>query len=151
MIQTKFYERFNALIDEHGTRISWISKKIRVNTQTVWRWRSGETLPSVENLILLAEIFHTTTDYLLGLSGERNRIMKTKYHMCVNIRGALRNARDFVGNITVDGRTLSTVKEVKDFLNNQLAMGRECLPCGDCDNFDYHKGCLGHKVEDNEC
>lgn len=73
MIQNKFYERFNALIDEHGTKISWIAKKIRANAQTVRRWRSGETLPSAENLIMLAEIFHTSIDYLMGLSDERNR------------------------------------------------------------------------------
>lgn len=73
MIQNKFDERFNALIAERGTKITWIAKRIRANAQTVRRWRSGETLPSAENLMLLAEIFHTSTDYLLGLSEERNR------------------------------------------------------------------------------
>ena len=73
MIQNKFYERFNALIAERGTKVTWIAKKIRTNAQTVRRWRSGETLPSAENLMMLAEIFHTSIDYLMGLSDERSR------------------------------------------------------------------------------
>ena len=70
--------------------------------------------------------------------------------MSLDIDGGIKNARLLKGYITVDGRTLNTVKEIRAFLYEQKAMGRELLPIGDCDNFDYQKGCLGHQVEDEE-
>ncbi len=71
-------------------------------------------------------------------------------HLCLDISGGIRNAKDLRGCIAVDGKTLETTKEVKDFLQGQLRMGRRVLPCGNCDNFDYQKGCLGHAKEDDE-
>lgn len=68
-------------------------------------------------------------------------------HMCIDIDGALKNAQMWKGCITVDGRVLNTVEEVREFFRKQKAMGREVLPLGDCDNFDYKKGCLGHPSE----
>ena len=71
-------------------------------------------------------------------------------HLCLDISGGIRNAKDLRGCITVDGRTLRTTAEVKNFLQGQLDMGRRVLPCGNCDNFDYQKGCLGHDVAEQE-
>lgn len=71
-------------------------------------------------------------------------------HLSLNIDGAIRNAKMLKGCITVDGRVLNTVGEIRDFLHEQKRMGREFLPYGDCDNFDYKKGCLGHQVEAEE-
>ena len=38
--------------------------------------------------------------------------------------------------------------ESNSFLYSQLDMGRRVLPMGDCDNFDYQRGCMGHDVEE---
>lgn len=74
---------------------------------------------------------------------------RTLVHCCLDISGALKHAKDFKGCITVDGRPLMTVKEIKEFLEYQLAMGRRVLPMGDCDNFDYQTGCKGHVVQED--
>ena len=50
-----------------------------------------------------------------------------------------------IGAITVDGKALTTVREIRKFLADQLAKGRELLPCGDCEGFDYKTGCPGHE------
>lgn len=68
-------------------------------------------------------------------------------HCCLDIKGGMMNARMLKGVITVDGHTLTTVKEIRSFLQEQLDMGRKVLPMGDCDNFDYQTGCRGHVVE----
>ena len=68
-------------------------------------------------------------------------------HMALNIDGAIKNAKMWKGCITVDGRVLNTVEEVREFFREQKAMGRDVLPIGECDNFDYKKGCLGHLEE----
>lgn len=72
-----------------------------------------------------------------------------RIHCCLDIEGGIKNAKDLAGSITVDGRTLTTAKEVRGFLRYQLAMGRRVLPIGECDNFDYQTGCRGHIIEDD--
>ena len=69
-------------------------------------------------------------------------------HICLDISGGIKNARQLKNCITVDGVTLETEKEVKAFLREQLAMGRRVLPTCDCPGFDYQTGCPGHIVED---
>lgn len=76
--------------------------------------------------------------------------MKRIIHVSLNIDGGIQNARLLKGYITVDGRVLNTVKEIRAFLYEQKAMGRKVLPMGDCDNFDYQTGCMGHQVEVEE-
>lgn len=70
-------------------------------------------------------------------------------HMALDIEGGIRNAAMLKGAITVDGKTLMKVGEIREFLRAQLALGRKLLPMGNCDNFDYQKGCLGHSEETN--
>lgn len=69
-------------------------------------------------------------------------------HCCLDISGGIRNAKMLKGCITVDGHALNTVKEIRNFLQGQLDMGRRVLPMGECDDFDYQTGCRGHYVED---
>lgn len=76
--------------------------------------------------------------------------MKTRCHMCVDCAGGLKNAKQFKGCITVDGKVLNTVPEVKAFFQHHLDMGHRVIPCGDCDNFDWQTGCKGHPVEEGE-
>lgn len=71
-------------------------------------------------------------------------------HCCLDIKGGIKNARFLCGSIEVDGKPLQTVPEVRQFLRDQLALGRKVLPMGDCDNFDYQKGCRGHYYPDTE-
>ena len=73
-----------------------------------------------------------------------------EYHFCIDIDRAIENAKMLKGFITFDGRTLQTVAEIRAFLREQKKIGRRVLPIGDCDNFDYEKGCLGHFTEDKQ-
>jgi hypothetical protein len=66
-----------------------------------------------------------------------------KYHLCLDIRGALNNGRTD-GFRHDDGRPM-TKQEGRDALYDELAKGRRMIPLGECDNFDYQKGCLGHE------
>ena len=66
-------------------------------------------------------------------------------HTCMSIEGAIINAKYLKGAITVDGYTLKTVKEIRDFMKGELAKGRRVLPMCRCSNFDYQTGCKGHE------
>ena len=74
-----------------------------------------------------------------------------RYHVCLDLKGAIQNAKCLKGCLTLDnGYTLQTVAEIKQWAKEQIAMGRRVYPCGDCDNFDYQKGCRGHLIEEDE-
>lgn len=66
-------------------------------------------------------------------------------HTCMSIEGSIKNAKYLKGAITVDGYTLQTVKEIRDFMKGELAKGRRVLPMCRCSNFDYQTGCKGHE------
>jgi hypothetical protein len=74
-----------------------------------------------------------------------------KKHIGLSIEGALKSPKDWVNNITVDGKLLKTVSEVRRFFEEELAMGHKVLPMSDeCEGFDYVTGCPGHLIEDGK-
>lgn len=67
-----------------------------------------------------------------------------KTHLCVDVRGALRQrAYENGGFVHPDGRPMSN-DEAFDALCDELAKGRRVIRLGKCDNFDYQNGCQGH-------
>ncbi|WP_069267376.1 hypothetical protein [Paraburkholderia nodosa] len=76
---------------------------------------------------------------------------KRRFHMCLDVRGALTNWKksDFRGMFKRDdGRTMSA-DEAKSILIDELSKGHNFIPYGACDNFDHKEhGCLGHAVDD---
>lgn len=42
-----------------------LAKKVHVSRQAVSKWEGGQSLPDIEKIVLLSEIFGVTTDYLL--------------------------------------------------------------------------------------
>ncbi len=49
-----------------------IGKKLGVKQATVSKWLSGEMIPPTETLLLIAEAYNVSVDWLLGLSGLRS-------------------------------------------------------------------------------
>ena len=71
-------------------------------------------------------------------------------HMCISVRGVLGRGLKYCGSIGMrhdDGRK-ATPHEVQDWLMDELAKGHEVVPLGECDNFDFKKGCQGHPLEE---
>lgn len=78
--------------------------------------------------------------------------MKQRVHMSMNIEGALRNygRKSMKGLITDDDGTEWSDLKVRNYLQECLNKGWRLLPCGDCEGFDYQKGCPGHPMEETE-
>lgn len=59
-------------INEFRILFGWnqvqLAQRLNISKQTVSNWENENIQPSVEMLIRLAKLFHTSTDYLLGLS-----------------------------------------------------------------------------------
>lgn len=72
MIQIKFARRLRELREEHELKKSELARIIHVRPEAISHWEKDYCRTDYETLALLAEIFHTTTDYLIGLTDERN-------------------------------------------------------------------------------
>ena len=93
--------------------------------------------------------------YLPGLrasmgGGEMSRRI---VHMCINVRGALKNfrKREWKRSCTdPDTGRFLTPDEVRDVFLDELSRGHEVIPIGNaCEGFDYlGGGCPGHPVEE---
>jgi hypothetical protein len=76
-------------------------------------------------------------------------------HMCLDVRGALKNFRpsEWVGCCTdhETGRVL-TADEIHDAFCDELAKGHEVIPFGEaCEGFDYSGGgCPGHEAPEKD-
>lgn len=66
-----FCQRFDGLIVERGLNALRLSKEIGVADRLIGAWRKGEKRPGLDNLVLLADFFDVSLDYLVGRSDVR--------------------------------------------------------------------------------
>ena len=67
---SKFSERLEQLMFEAQLNGHTLPKLIGCGDNTIYRYLRGTTIPTVEMVILLADFFHCSTDFLLGLEEE---------------------------------------------------------------------------------
>ena len=60
-------KRINELRIAHGWNQVQLAQKLNLSKQTVSNWENENIQPSIEMLVRLSRLFHTSTDYLLGL------------------------------------------------------------------------------------
>lgn len=82
----------------------------------------------------------------------RFRPMSKTIHLCVSIRGMLNwDARETKRNLKwitkTDGTRFASIGEFRNNLLDMIAEGKEVLPTGECEGFDYKTGCPGHETE----
>lgn len=65
-------DRLRSLRIESGMTQSQIAEMLSVSTVTIARYESGQREPSNRTLVMLADFFNVTTDYLLGRTDARN-------------------------------------------------------------------------------
>lgn len=70
MILPNFKERLSELMIENDLSPTTLGAKIGSSRMTINRYLQGSRTPSVEFLIILADFFHCTMDYLIGLDEE---------------------------------------------------------------------------------
>ena len=67
---SKFHERLAGLIIESETSVQELSEKYGFSLSALYKWLRGVCYPSFDNLILLADNFGCSADYLLGLKDD---------------------------------------------------------------------------------
>lgn len=67
---SKFHERLAGLIIESETSVQELSEKYGFSLSALYKWLRGVCYPSFDNLVLLADNFDCSADYLLGLKDD---------------------------------------------------------------------------------
>lgn len=68
-----FGEKLQALRQKSGMSQDALAEKLNVSRQAVSRWERDETMPETEKVILIADLFGVTTDYLLRQTEKKTR------------------------------------------------------------------------------
>lgn len=58
-------EKISNLRKQKGWSQEELGEHLEVSRQSVSKWKSGESIPSIDKIIRLSEIFNVTTDYLI--------------------------------------------------------------------------------------
>ncbi|MCI1072163.1 helix-turn-helix domain-containing protein [Lactococcus lactis] len=66
-----FAERLKELRKEKGLTQQKVADILNISQPNYRRWESGESRPSVETLVMLADYFDVSTDYLVGRKNEK--------------------------------------------------------------------------------
>lgn len=66
-------EKIRRLRKKRGISQEQLAQLLEVSRQSVSRWEAGQTLPELEKVVLLSEVFDVTTDYLLKDNVEESR------------------------------------------------------------------------------
>lgn len=69
-MRNSLYERIHDLRERSGMTQTDLAMRMGVTRSGVNAWEMGISKPSLDNLLTLSRIFHTTTDYLLGKEDE---------------------------------------------------------------------------------
>ncbi len=64
---SKFAERLKELREEKGLSIQKLSKEVKLGAASLCRWENNQADVKGEQLIILAQYFDVSVDYLLGL------------------------------------------------------------------------------------
>ena len=63
----KFSERLKDLREDRGLNLTALGKETGFSQVAIGRWERGTQIPNIETLIVFANYFNVTADYLLGL------------------------------------------------------------------------------------
>ncbi len=58
-------DRIAELRKQNGMSQEELAEKLKISRQSVSKWESGQSLPEIDKIIILSELFHVSTDYLL--------------------------------------------------------------------------------------
>ena len=67
-MQDIFIKRLLRLMEEENITQVELANRVGITNVTISRYLSGERSPRIEIVVKLAEYFHVSTDYLLGVS-----------------------------------------------------------------------------------
>lgn len=109
-----FYDTYLMLCNKIGKKPSAVATELKINKSNVSNWKSSGYTPRGEALQKIADHFHVSTDYLLGVT-EQSQLDTAEFKVRENLR--LWDAKlDFADN---DEQRAEAEKEIKRLTEEQ--------------------------------
>ena len=83
--QSTFIKRLTELMEEFNMTQIQLAQKADITNVTISRYLSGERKPRIDIVTKIANAFSVSTDYLLGLSDEKNDKASKKEKQFIDI------------------------------------------------------------------
>lgn len=113
--------RLAQLRKEHGFKSQKaLADVLFVNQTAVSQWERGVTMPSNQQLVRLSEIFHVTTDYLLGITDVASDSVSSSNSNLSLVSDSLLPLSDIERQLIEDFRSLDS--DGRDFILHAMAM-----------------------------
>lgn len=81
-------DRIEELMKKNNISIKELAEKLNINKSGIYRWHDENRQPTTKQVIEMAKIFNTTTDYILiGINEkgeEKENIIIEKYYKCTD-------------------------------------------------------------------
>lgn len=71
--------KIKSLIKEKRVSIITVAKCLSVSRQTVYKWISGQSLPSLDNLVQLSVLLETSIDEIIVIKRENDYVASDYY------------------------------------------------------------------------
>ena len=79
MIEPTFQKRFSDLIESSDKTITAIAKDLHVSNQTISAWKIGTRSPKSPTVIVIADYFGVTVEWLMGFDVEKEKNPDEQY------------------------------------------------------------------------
>lgn len=114
-------ERLTLIRKEKGLSQESLAIEINVSQASIGAYESGKRIPSINILCKYAEYFHTTTDYLLGRTKNRNTLPEKE--IVIDLKklkdySAVLYDRKSIGKEDVK-KIQTVIESVMDFIANE--------------------------------
>ena len=96
--------RLKILRNQNGLTQAEVAKRLGVTPALVSAYETAERYPSLEKLIMLADIYHVTTDYILG------RSYNADSRILIDVTELSKQQQDIVQNLIKDMKYYSQNK-----------------------------------------
>jgi transcriptional regulator with XRE-family HTH domain len=74
-------DRLKVLREQSGMSQEELGQQIGKDQKQVWRYENGVSIPTADVLLLLAQVFTTTADYLLGMTDNPERPLRNSHDL----------------------------------------------------------------------
>lgn len=100
-------EKIMSLRKQNGWSQEELAQRLDISRQSVSKWESGESIPTLEKLIKISEIFEVSTDYLLkdNFKGERFDSTKNQIYMGKIEENPYVDNKDILSDVVLDKST----------------------------------------------
>ncbi len=87
-------EKILNLRKNKGLSQEQLAEELGISRQAVSKWEAEQSIPDIDKVILLAEFFHVTTDYILRDIDEEKTVNETANELKTNLENTAENTKN---------------------------------------------------------